>query len=101
MVRPACRQAGRYSDIVKVFFTYIIRSEKDGEFYTGITTDIKTRLQEHNSSKSSTPSTKSRSGFRLVYYEAHKSRTEARERERFWKSGYGRDIRDMLFKKGG
>ena len=99
-VRPACRQAGRHSGIVKIFFTYIVRSEQDGKFYTGITTNLERRLREHNGSLSGTSSTKQRSGFELVYYELHKSRVEARDREKFWKSGYGRDIRNLLFKKG-
>ena len=85
---------------MKIFFTYIIKSERDGKFYTGITTNLERRLQEHNSNESNTPSTKPRSEFKLIYYEAHKSRVEAREREKFWKSGYGREIRDTLFKKG-
>ena len=82
----------------KVFFVYILRSENDGNFYTGITNNLKQRIKEHNSGKISTPSTKDRKGFKLVYYEIHKSGEGARLREKFWKGGYGRGVRDSLFK---
>ncbi|MFW6143608.1 MAG: GIY-YIG nuclease family protein [Patescibacteria group bacterium] len=82
---------------MKIFFVYILRSEKDGNYYTGLTTNLDRRIKEHNKQKSSTISTKARNNFKLVYYEIHKNRNEARKRELFWKSGYGREIRDQVF----
>ena len=48
--------------------------------YIGVTSDLKKRLQEHNSGKSA--STKYRTPFVLIYYEAYLSFKDAIEREK-------------------
>jgi len=63
-----------------MFYLYIIKSQKDGNLYIGSTSDLKRRLQEHNSGK--VFSTKFRSPFDLVYYEAYRAEKDAREREK-------------------
>ncbi len=35
--------------IMKWFYVYILKSEKDNKFYTGYTSDLKRRIDEHNS----------------------------------------------------
>ncbi len=80
-----------------MYYLYILRSNIDKEFYTGITNNVDRRLKEHNGSKPSTRSTVNRSDFILVYVEECETRIIARERERFWKSGQGREYRDELF----
>ncbi len=40
------------------WFVYILRSDKDGDLYKGITEDIQRRLEEHNSGKSKFTSAK-------------------------------------------
>lgn len=45
---------------------YMVRC-KDGSLYTGITTDLHRRLQEHNSSKKGAKYTRSRRPVSLVY----------------------------------
>lgn len=72
-----------------MFFVYAIKSEKDGRLYKGFTTDLKRRLKEHNQGK--TKSTKGFVPWNLVYFEQVESRSLAREREKFLKSGKGRD----------
>ena len=72
-----------------MFYTYIIRSEKDKNLYTGYTNDLKRRLEEHNSGKST--STKFRAPFTLIYYEAYKSREDATHREKMLKE-YGKSL---------
>ena len=69
------------------YFLYIIKSLKDSNHYTGITSNLNNRLRLHNQGK--TKSTKSRRPFILVYQEEFKSREEAREREKYLKSYYG------------
>lgn len=69
-----------------MFYVYILKSEKDGNFYTGYTNDLKRRLIEHNSGKGE--STKLRRPFELIYYEAYKSRDDATHREQMLKE-YG------------
>ncbi len=81
-----------------IFYVYILKSAEDNAYYTGLTSrELHERVEEHNAERSSTPSTKLRKRFYLVYYEAHKSLEDAREREKFWKSGYGRELRDRCF----
>ena len=93
--RPACRQAGRRSILMK-YIVYIIRSQRDRCFYTGFTNNLIRRLSEHNTGKYYTPSTLHRGPFDLVYSEECESRQLARSREIYWKSGEGREMRDKL-----
>ncbi|MFY0603814.1 MAG: GIY-YIG nuclease family protein [Flavobacteriaceae bacterium] len=72
-----------------MFFVYVIKSEKDGRLYKGFTTDLNRRLKEHNQGR--TKSTKGYVPWGLVYFEEVSTRSLAREREKFLKSGQGRD----------
>lgn len=69
-------------------YTYVLISEADGQLYTGLTSDLKRRLVDHNAGE--VPSTKHRIPLRLVYYEACPSRTDAAAREKYLKSGMGK-----------
>lgn len=68
----------------KTYYVYFLRSLKDGKFYTGHTADLKNRLAQHN--RGLVRSTKARRPFRLVYWQAFKTRSEAMRRERELKS---------------
>ena len=63
-----------------MFYVYMIKSEKDGNLYTGSTNDLRRRLSEHN--KSLCESTKNRIPFKLIYYESYDSEKDARFREK-------------------
>lgn len=79
------------------YFVYILRSKKDGKLYTGLTSSLEKRLIKHNNGKNF--STKSRIPFELLFYEALPTREEATIREKFYKSGRGREIiKQILFK---
>jgi len=78
------------------FFVYIIKSSKDNKYYTGITDNVERRLKEHNKGKHATPSTLHRGPFILIYKELCSSRQHARNKEKFWKSGAGRALRDKM-----
>jgi len=71
-----------------MFYTYILKSQKDGKYYYGSTGDIEKRLVEHNNGKVS--ATKNRIPLKLHYFESHKARIIAIKRELFFKkrSGY-------------
>jgi putative endonuclease len=71
-----------------MFYTYVLKSLKDGELYIGFSKDLKNRLNEHN--KGLVPITKNRRPFKIVYYEACLSYTKAVEREKSLKTGFGR-----------
>ena len=62
-----------------MFYVYVLRSKKDGEFYIGSTNDLRRRFKEHNGGK--VFATKSRIPFEIIYYEAYKREEDARHRE--------------------
>jgi len=59
---------------------YILKCN-DESLYTGITTDIKRRLHEHNHSKCGAKYTRSRRPVKLVYYEQCTDRVDASRKE--------------------
>ncbi len=71
-----------------MFYTYILKSKKDGKLYTGSTKDLRKRLQQHN--KGLSTYTKRRGPFYIIYYEACLLEDKARSRELFLKSGMGK-----------
>lgn len=70
-------------------YVYILRSKKDGRFYVGCTSNINKRLEAHNSGK--VPSTKYRIPLELIYFESFKNQTDAFLREKWLKTGWGRN----------
>ncbi|OGF99462.1 hypothetical protein A2Y99_00355 [Candidatus Gottesmanbacteria bacterium RBG_13_37_7] len=70
------------------YYVYILQSEKDGSLYIGYTSNLKTRFRAHNSGEG--PSTKPFRPYSLIYYEAFLNRIDAKNREAYLKSGYGR-----------
>jgi putative endonuclease len=70
------------------YYTYVLKSEKDGRFYTGSTKDLRKRLHQHN--KGISTYTKGRSPFKIIYYEACLLEDKARSRELFLKTGMGK-----------
>jgi putative endonuclease len=73
-----------------MWFAYALRSEKDGRLYVGMASDLKVRIEQHN--RGYNRSTKARVPFELFYVEECGSREEARRREKFLKSGTGREF---------
>ena len=71
-----------------MYYVYLIQSRKDKQFYTGFTGDLQNRLREHNAGK--VPSTKERGPFELIYYEACLNEQDALAREKYLKSGMGK-----------
>jgi putative endonuclease len=71
-----------------------------GRFYTGATTNLEARIAQHNSDQSF--STKNRGPWDLVHHEEFATLAEALRRERFLKSGRGRDeLRRIIGEKCG
>jgi len=71
-----------------MFYVYVLRSRKDGNYYVGYTADLKKRLEEHNTGR--VHSTMQRLPFELVYYEASRCQIDALRREKYLKSSYGK-----------
>jgi len=77
------------------FYTYILYSLRDEGFYIGFTTDLKSRLTKH--AKGKVTATKFRRPFKLIYYEYFINEKDAKAREEYLKSGYGRkNLKEML-----
>ncbi|OGG11816.1 excinuclease ABC subunit C [Candidatus Gottesmanbacteria bacterium RBG_13_45_10] len=73
-----------------MYYLYIIHSQKDNNFYTGTTSDLKRRLKEHNQGKNF--STAPRRPFKLIYYEAYLLKEDAEAREKYLKTSMGRRV---------
>lgn len=58
-----------------MFYTYVLKSKMDGNFYTGFTQNLKLRFEQHNNGK--VELTKYRYLLTLVYYEACLDRDDA------------------------
>ena len=69
-------------------YTYVIQSKKDDRWYTGATRDLRKRFKQHNDNEIS--ATKGRGPFDLIYYEACLNEHDAFVREKFLKSGPGK-----------
>ena len=73
-----------------MYYTYILKSEIDNKLYIGWTTNLNTRLIKHN--RGLVKATVSRKPLKLVYYEACLSKEKAVAREKYFKTGYGRNF---------
>lgn len=62
------------------YFVYIVRCI-DGTLYTGITTDLDRRIDEHNTSPRGSKYTRARRPVTLVYSEICKDKSSASQRE--------------------
>ncbi|RJQ38960.1 GIY-YIG nuclease family protein [Candidatus Microgenomates bacterium] len=71
-----------------MFYTYVLLSSKDRQWYTGFSNDLKRRFKEHN--KGLVYATRKRRPFKLIYYEACLNEHDAMARETYLKSGMGK-----------
>ena len=85
--RQACLPAGRRK--TRVFYTYAIKSKVKNYIYVGITNKPERRIAEHNSKKAKT--TRFYAPFKTILIEKYGARFEARKREKYLKSGAGKE----------
>lgn len=71
-------------------YVYVLLSKKDDKLYVGYSNDLIARIRKHNAGK--VLATKSRLPLKLVYYEARLDEQEARDREKYLKTGWGRNF---------
>jgi putative endonuclease len=74
-----------------MYYTYALYSQKSKRLYIGSTDDPKRRFQEHNSKRGGKYSRKN-VPFVLIFYEAFLAKKDALKQERFYKTGYGREV---------
>ncbi len=73
-----------------MFFVYAIKSIERNYIYVGLTNNLERRIERHNSGQNKT--TKPYSPFELIYSEVLDTRIEARKREKYLKSGIGKEF---------
>ena len=72
-----------------MYYVYILQSQKNGYLYIGCTSNINKRLEYHKSNK--VPSTRKFLPVKLIYAEIFLNKKDAFNREKFLKTGWGRN----------
>ena len=78
-----------------MYYTYILQSAKEDEFYIGFTKDIKLRFDQN--AQGVVNSTKSRRPLQLIYYEACLTQKDATNREKYIKTYNACPMESELF----
>lgn len=71
------------------YYVYVLFSIKDGKFYVGYSRFLNQRLKQHSRGK--VLSTRNRRPLKIIHYEWFVNGNDAKSRERFLKSGFGRE----------
>ena len=77
-----------------MYYVYVIESKSRNYIYVGLTDDIDRRFKQHNNGRNRT--TKPYCPFKLIYTKSVTTRTEARSREKYLKSGCGKEFLKSL-----
>jgi putative endonuclease len=72
-----------------MYCVYVLKSESTGKLYKGSTENLQRRWQEHQANLAT--ATKNRGPWKLVYQEEYPNRSAAILRERYFKTGKGRE----------
>ena len=72
-----------------MFYVYAISSLRRNYIYVGMSSNVDRGIKEHNTGKEKT--TRPYLPFRLLYVESCENRAAARKREKYWKSGTGKE----------
>ena len=70
------------------FYTYVLQSERDLQFYVGYTNNLLRRIEDHNKGK--VTSTKNRLPLKLIYWEGCLNQQDATRREKYLKTAWGK-----------
>jgi putative endonuclease len=73
-----------------MIYVYAIKSKSRNYIYVGLTNDLKRRITEHNNGNNL--KTRAYRPFELIYSEICSDRIEARKREKYLKSGVGKEF---------
>lgn len=81
-----------------MFFVYFLLSLKNNKIYVGETSkDPESREKEHN--HSSNKFTKNNKPWKLIYFETYSCEKCAKQREKFYKTGFGKRIKYSIIKE--
>lgn len=82
-----------------MYYVYLLRSKKkDHWHYVGYTSNLKERFKEHQNGLSE--STKPYRPLELIFYEAYKSKSDAKRREAYFKTNKGKRALKLMLKDG-
>ena len=73
-----------------MFYTYVLQSEVDNNFYVGFSKNLKLRFEHHN--KGYVESIRDRRPLKLIYYEACLTQQDAIRREKYLKTSHGKQF---------
>lgn len=71
-----------------MYYVYILHSKEDRGLYIGLTEDLQRRIAEHK--RGLVVSTKNRLPIKIIHYESFLIKQDAESREKYLKSGYGK-----------
>ncbi|MEK7617878.1 MAG: GIY-YIG nuclease family protein [Patescibacteria group bacterium] len=74
-----------------MWYVYILQSLKNSFYYVGFTNDPERRIFEHNSSLKKNSFTYKNRPYKMVHLEKYHSKIQAMLREKFLKTGKGRE----------
>ncbi|MES2006946.1 MAG: GIY-YIG nuclease family protein [Patescibacteria group bacterium] len=73
-----------------MYWIYALKSTEKKFIYVGMTENLERRVNQHNAGRA--PATQYYAPFTLLYSETAGSRQEARKREKYLKSGIGKEF---------
>jgi len=79
----------------QTWFLYVVHCD-DGTLYSGVTTDVSRRVNEHNKSKRGAKYTKSRRPVRLVFWMDFCNRSTAHKAEHHFKKLTRKDKEEII-----
>lgn len=82
-----------------MYWVYILKSQKDGSYYTGYTSNLERRLRKHNNKE--VISTRMKGPWVLVYKEMFNTKSEAWLKEHQIKKYKGGEAFRTLINRGG
>ncbi len=81
-------------------YIYFTKSLKNGKVYVGSTSKVpEERVEEHN--KDSNKWSSQNKPLKLIYYESYHCKEDARAREKFYKMGFGKQIKSLIVNRLG
>jgi putative endonuclease len=77
-----------------MYYTYAIKSKVRNYIYVGLSSNMERRLSDHNGKRNKT--TAPYAPFDVLLIEEYPTRADAREREKYLKSGIGKEFLKSL-----
>lgn len=73
-----------------MYYFYVLKFRENKKLYKGFTNDLKRRISDHRSGQSSF--TSKNGEFDLIFYESYLAKEDAKNAEKYFKTGHGREV---------